>query len=51
MVPERSWLTKEHSRSLPAPAGIGFELPKLCAKHGYDILVTGDEKESHDASF
>jgi short-subunit dehydrogenase len=33
-----------------ASTGIGYELAKLCAKDGYDLLVAADEPEINDAA-
>ncbi len=33
-----------------ASTGIGFELAKLCAGHGYDLLVAADEPAINDAA-
>ena len=33
-----------------ASTGIGFELAKLCADHGYDLLVAADEPAINDAA-
>jgi uncharacterized protein len=33
-----------------ASSGIGFELAKLCATEGYDIIAVADEPEIHDAA-
>ncbi|MBV9654920.1 MAG: SDR family NAD(P)-dependent oxidoreductase [Acetobacteraceae bacterium] len=33
-----------------ASTGIGFELAKLCAQHGYDLLVAADEPAINDAA-
>ena len=33
-----------------ASTGIGFELARLCAREGYDLLIAADEPEIHDAA-
>jgi short-subunit dehydrogenase len=33
-----------------ASSGIGFELAKCCAEHGFDLLVTADEPAIYDAA-
>jgi uncharacterized protein len=33
-----------------ASTGIGFELARLCARDGYDLLIAADEPEIHDAA-
>jgi len=33
-----------------ASSGIGLELAKLCAQHGYDLLVAADDPAIHDAA-
>jgi short-subunit dehydrogenase len=33
-----------------ASTGIGFELSRLCAREGYDLLIAADEPEIHDAA-
>jgi short-subunit dehydrogenase len=33
-----------------ASAGIGFELAKQCAEHGYDLLIAADEAKIEDAA-
>jgi short-subunit dehydrogenase len=33
-----------------ASSGIGYELAKCCAEHGYDLLVVADEPEIHAAA-
>jgi short-subunit dehydrogenase len=33
-----------------ASTGIGYELAKCCAKHGYDLLIAADEPEIDDAA-
>jgi uncharacterized protein len=33
-----------------ASTGIGFELARLCARKGYDLLIAADEPEIHDAA-
>ena len=33
-----------------ASTGIGFELAKCCARHGYDLLIAADEPAIHDAA-
>jgi uncharacterized protein len=33
-----------------ASTGIGFELARLCASEGYDLLIAADEPEIHDAA-
>jgi short-subunit dehydrogenase len=33
-----------------ASAGIGYELAKLCAKHGYDLVIAADQPLDHVAS-
>lgn len=33
-----------------ASSGIGFELAKCCAEHGFDLLITADEPEIYDAA-
>ncbi|HEX3483645.1 MAG TPA: SDR family NAD(P)-dependent oxidoreductase [Micropepsaceae bacterium] len=33
-----------------ASSGIGYELAKCCARHGYDLLVAADEGEIDDAA-
>ena len=32
-----------------ASTGIGYELAKICAENGYDLLIVADEPEIHDA--
>lgn len=33
-----------------ASTGIGFELAKCCAEHGYDLLIAADEARIHEAA-
>jgi short-subunit dehydrogenase len=33
-----------------ASTGIGYELAKCCAQHGYDLLIAADEPAIHDAA-
>src|SRR4030081_2404553 len=33
-----------------ASTGIGFELARLCAREGYDLLIAADEPEIQDAA-
>ena len=33
-----------------ASSGIGYELAKLCAQHGYDLIVAADDSGIHDAA-
>jgi len=33
-----------------ASSGIGYELARICAKNGFDLLVAADEPEIHDAA-
>jgi short-subunit dehydrogenase len=33
-----------------ASTGIGFELARLCAREGFDLLIAADEPEIHDAA-
>ena len=33
-----------------ASAGIGYELAKLCAQNGYDLLIAADQAAIHDAA-
>jgi short-subunit dehydrogenase len=33
-----------------ASTGIGYELAKLCAQNGYDLLIAADQAEIHDAA-
>jgi short-subunit dehydrogenase len=33
-----------------ASTGIGFELAKCCAEHGYDLLIAADEPRIHEAA-
>jgi short-subunit dehydrogenase len=33
-----------------ASSGIGFELAKLCAQHGYDLLIAADDTGIHQAA-
>jgi short-subunit dehydrogenase len=33
-----------------ASSGIGYELAKLCAQNGYDLLIAADSPEIHDAA-
>ncbi len=33
-----------------ASAGIGYELAKLCAQNGYDLLIAADQTAIHDAA-
>ena len=33
-----------------ASSGIGFELARLCASEGFDLLIAADEPEIHDAA-
>jgi short-subunit dehydrogenase len=33
-----------------ASSGIGYELAKRCAAHGYDLLIAADEPEIHEAA-
>lgn len=33
-----------------ASTGIGFELARLCAREGYDLLIAADEPEIHEAA-
>lgn len=33
-----------------ASTGIGYELAKCCARHGYDLLIAADERQIHDAA-
>ena len=33
-----------------ASSGIGYELAKCCADHGYDLLIAADELEIHQAA-
>jgi uncharacterized protein len=33
-----------------ASTGIGFELARLCAREGYDLLIAADEPEVEDGS-
>lgn len=33
-----------------ASTGIGYELAKLCARNGYDLLIAADEPAIHDAA-
>jgi short-subunit dehydrogenase len=33
-----------------ASSGIGYELAKCCADHGYDLLIAADEPEIHQAA-
>jgi uncharacterized protein len=43
-----------HTRPLAivtgASAGIGYELAKCCAEHGFDLLVAADQPAIHDAA-
>jgi short-subunit dehydrogenase len=32
-----------------ASSGIGYELARCCAEHGYDLLIAADEPEIHEA--
>ena len=33
-----------------ASTGIGLELARICAREGFDLLITADEPEIHDAA-
>jgi short-subunit dehydrogenase len=33
-----------------ASVGIGYELAKLCAQNGYDLLIAADQAAIHDAA-
>jgi short-subunit dehydrogenase len=33
-----------------ASTGIGYELAKCCAEHGYDLLIAADEALIHEAA-
>src|SRR3954454_12094888 len=33
-----------------ASAGIGYELAKICARNGFDLLIAADQPEIHDAA-
>jgi uncharacterized protein len=33
-----------------ASSGIGYELAKRCAEHGYGLLIAADEPEIHEAT-
>src|SRR3954452_19049777 len=33
-----------------ASAGIGYELAKICARNGFDLLVAADQPEIHEAA-
>jgi short-subunit dehydrogenase len=33
-----------------ASAGIGYELAKICARNGFDLLIAADRPEIHDAA-
>src|SRR5215207_3421367 len=33
-----------------ASTGIGFELARICAREGFDLLIAADEPEIHDAA-
>lgn len=33
-----------------ASTGIGLELARICAREGFDLLVTADESDIHDAA-
>jgi short-subunit dehydrogenase len=33
-----------------ASVGIGYELAKLCAQNGYDLLIAADQAVIHDAA-
>jgi NAD(P)-dependent dehydrogenase (short-subunit alcohol dehydrogenase family) len=33
-----------------ASTGIGFELARVCAGEGFDLLIAADEPEIHDAA-
>ena len=33
-----------------ASTGIGYELAKLCAQNGYDLLIAADQAAIHDAA-
>ena len=33
-----------------ASSGIGYELAKLCARNGYDLLIAADRAAIHDAA-
>src|SRR5262245_53668910 len=33
-----------------ASSGIGYELAKCCAEHGFDLLIAADQAAIHDAA-
>lgn len=44
--------TNEHGLAVVtgASTGIGYELARCCAEHGYDLLIVADEPEINDAA-
>jgi short-subunit dehydrogenase len=42
--------TKSPAIVADASTGIGYELAKLCAENGFDLVVAADETEIHAAA-